>query len=377
MSRRGWGKTGWKGLPAVERGLVGVALLAKGAVLGWGVICAALGSGHPVHRAGDLLAVWNRWDAPHYLFVAQHGYAPTGEGRLFLVFFPLYPWLVRATAWVVQDALSAAFLVSGVASVLAVVLLYRLARLDVAEPVARRAALFALVFPTSYFLHIPYTESLFLALVLLAFLAAREGRWRVAGLVGVLASLTRPNGILLLPALAVEAWCQHRQQSLRGGWWWLGAVPGGVGVHLLVNQVVAGHPTAFLEILRTHWHKTLNWPWVGLAGTYRSVFWRTPYEAHMVGVQELLYAALGALVVGAAVRSLPASYAVWTATNWLASVSTTFVLSVPRYTLVLFPVYLLMARWAETPRRRLALLGWCGLWLAYFSCQFAQGRWAF
>jgi hypothetical protein len=158
VSRRGWGRTGWKGLPAVERGLVGVALLAKGAVLGWGAICAALGSGHPVRRAGDLLAVWNRWDAPHYLFVAQHGYAPTGEGRLFLVFFPLYPWLVRATAWVVQDALSAAFLVSGVASVLAVVLLYRLARLDVAEPVARRAALFALVFPTSYFLHIPYTR---------------------------------------------------------------------------------------------------------------------------------------------------------------------------------------------------------------------------
>ncbi len=76
-------------------------------------------------------------------------------------------------------------------------------------------------------------------------------------------------------------------------------------------------------------------------------------------------------------RSLPASYAVWTATNWLASVSTTFVLSIPRYTLVLFPLYLLMARVAEDRRWRLALLGWCGLWLAYFSCQFAQGRWAF
>ena len=377
MSQRGETTTVERGRFAAERDLVWAALVAKGVVLAWGAACAAVGTGHPLRQAGDLLAVWNRWDAPHYLFIAQHGYAPTGEERLFLVFFPLYPWLVRATAWVVQDTLSAAFLVSGMASVLAVLLLYRLARLDVQEPTARRAALFALVFPTSYFLHIPYTESLFLALVLLAFLAAREGRWPVAGLVGFLASMTRPNGILLLPALAVEAWCQHRQQRLRGGWWWLGVVPGGVGVHLLVNQVVAGHPTAFLEILRSHWHKTLNWPWVGLAGTYRSVFWRAPYEAHMVGVQELLYAAVGALAVGAAMRSLPASYAVWTATNWLASVSTTFVLSVPRYTLVLFPLYLLMARVAEDRRWRLALLGWCGLWLAYFSCQFAQGRWAF
>ena len=42
--------------------------------------------------------------------------------------------------------------------------------------------MFLLIFPTAYFLHIGYTESLFLALVLGSFLAARTDRWWLAGL---------------------------------------------------------------------------------------------------------------------------------------------------------------------------------------------------
>ncbi|HEV2705895.1 MAG TPA: hypothetical protein VGV59_08215, partial [Pyrinomonadaceae bacterium] len=53
------------------------------------------------------LEIWNRWDAPHYLDIARDGYTATGEQRLWIVFHPLYPWVVRACAFVVRDYLIA------------------------------------------------------------------------------------------------------------------------------------------------------------------------------------------------------------------------------------------------------------------------------
>src|SRR5207237_1033638 len=81
--------------------------------------------------------------------------------------------------------------VSTVASRAAGLLLYRLAEIDEQETVARASVFFMFVFPTSYFLHIGYTESLFLALSVGAFLAARVRRWWLAGTLGALAAAAR------------------------------------------------------------------------------------------------------------------------------------------------------------------------------------------
>ena len=88
---------------------------------------------------------------------------------------------------------------STVASLVAAVELYRLAVLDHSPRLARATVWFLFIFPTSYFLHIDYTESLFLALVLGAFLAARDDHWLAAGTLGMLAGLTHANGALLVP----------------------------------------------------------------------------------------------------------------------------------------------------------------------------------
>src|SRR4051812_3693066 len=155
----------------------------------------------PFNRADTFLGIWNRWDASLYLKIAQNGYTSTGDDRFLIVFFPLYPTLVAFGEIFVRDYLLSAFLVSALASIAAGLALRELTRLDHSERTAQLAVLFLFIFPTSYFLHIPYTESLFLALVIGAFLAARKRSWIVAGIVGGLACLTRINGLLLVPAL--------------------------------------------------------------------------------------------------------------------------------------------------------------------------------
>ncbi len=130
------------------------------------------------------LEIWNRWDALNYQKLAQFGYSATGERLPLLVFYPLYPWTVRLVAFVTRDYLVSAFIVSTLASLVTAVLLLRLVELDYSEELAQRAVWFLFIFPTSYFLHIGYTESLFLMLVLSCLFAARKQRWLLAGLFG-------------------------------------------------------------------------------------------------------------------------------------------------------------------------------------------------
>src|SRR5439155_26051301 len=118
--------------------------------------------------------------------------------------------LVRLVACVSSSYLAAGFIVSGIASVVAAILLRRLVCLDYAASVAMRSVWFLLIFPTAYFLHIGYSEGLFLALALACILAARGERWWLAGVLGAFCWMTRATGAVLVPALAVEAAQQWR-----------------------------------------------------------------------------------------------------------------------------------------------------------------------
>lgn len=334
-------------------------------------------------RPGSLygwLSLWNRWDAPHYLDIARMGYVREGVESRWIVFYPLYPWLVRVATLFARDELAAAFLVSALASVAAGLLLYRLARLDEEQSVARAAVFFMFVFPTSYFLHIGYTESLFLALALGTMLAARGRRWALAGALGALACMTRANGLALIPALAFEAWDEYRASGRRVSARWLWAlVPlAGFGVYLAINYAVKGSPVAFLKLQDEYWYRTFAWPWDAVAASWR--YWQgsAPSDALMVGWQEFFFVLLGlGLTVWAWVK-MRASYAAWMTFNWLLWTCTKFVLSVPRYTLVLFPAYIIFARAsARRPEAGALIAVWSLFFLALFLARFSQGYWAF
>jgi hypothetical protein len=65
------------------------------------------------------------------------------------------------------------------------------------------------------------------------------------------------------------------------------------------------------------------------------------------------------------------------AANWLLFVSTSFILSVPRYTLVMFPLFILMALAARAWWAQILFTVWSVLYLALFASLFVRGWWAF
>ena len=380
---------GW--LSRDDRLLLGWTLGAKLAVLALGTLAFWYVSG----RIPGLLDPWQRWDAPHYTDIAIWGYMAHDPGTLsypgyrqdfpgdldlYIVFFPLFPWLTAAVNAVIGAPVAAAFVVSTVASLFVAPMLYRLVRADLGASVARWSAGLVLVFPTAYFLHIGYTESLLLALSFATLWLARTNRWWIAGALGASAALTRVNGLVLIPALAVEAWLQwrvHRRVEI-GPMVAIAAVAIGFAVYLGVNLVVYGDPFAFSDIQRSHWFKDLSPPWEGIGGMIDRTADTDADVAFMIGWMELLFTGLGLAATVATALWLRPTWATWMAGNWLLIVSTGFVMSVPRYSLVLFGIVV----WGALIAERWRWAGWIlaagsAAAMAYFAWRFAAGQWAF
>ena len=370
--------------------LIGWTLLAKFGVLVIGIAAFAAATGN----APWLLEPWHRWDAPHYTDIAVWGYMATDPGTLsvagyeqaypgdldlYIIFFPLFPWLVAGVNALIDAPILAAFAVSTVASLFVAPMLYRLVAEDCGDRIGLWAAGFLLIFPTAYFLHIGYTESLFLALAFGSMWLARIDRWWAAGLVGGLAALTRINGLVLIPTLMVEAYLQWRRRGrFEVRWLSIGLVAIGFGVYLGLNLAVYGDPFAFSEVQRGHWFKDLSPPWEGISGIVGWIGNSDADSAFMLGWMELLFVALGLLSTIATALWLRPTWAIWMAGNWLLIVSTGFVMSVPRYSLVLFGIVV----WAAIIAVRWRAAGWllvaasAGA-MAYFAWRFGAGQWAF
>ncbi|MDI6884916.1 MAG: glycosyltransferase family 39 protein, partial [archaeon] len=152
----------------------------------------------------DIISLWNRWDVSNYVYIAENGYTDVGEGRYFIVFLPLYPFLIRLLASVIGHYEVSALLISNIASLFAGVYLYKLAKIDYSHSTALKSVFYLSIFPTSYFLIAGYTESLFLFLTIGCFFYAMKGNWLPAGVMGMLASATRITGLVLIPSLVYE-----------------------------------------------------------------------------------------------------------------------------------------------------------------------------
>ena len=371
--------------------LVAATLAVKLGVLLIGFVSLWIANGSPP----SLVEPWNRWDAPHYTDIAVFGYIANDPGTLhepgyqqlypgdldlYIVFFPLFPWLVGAANVVVGAPAVSAMLVGTVASLFVAPMLYRLVVVDLGHRIALLSAGFLLIFPTAYFLHIGYTESLFLALAFGSLWLGRTGRWWGAGIVGLLAALTRVNGLVLVPALAIEAWLQwRRDRTVRPAWFAAPAlVAAGFGIYLGLNWIVYGDPLAFVSIQRDHWFKQLAWPWQGIGSVTGWLSDPNLTSALVYGWAELVAILVGAIATVVSIVRWRPTWSAWMAGNWLLIVSTGFVLSAPRYVLVLFGIVVGAAviadRWQWVG---VALAVVSALVMAWLTWRFAVGMWAF
>lgn len=202
------------------------------------------------------LRPWLYWDAGWYLSIAERGYwfAPAGQSNV--AFFPLYPALIALLGMGTGNLAVSGLTLANAAAVGATIILWHWVRAEADAATADESVRWLLVYPFSFFLHSAHAESTALLLTCGALFAARRRRWPIAAVLAALAAVTRPMGILLVPALAVGLWLDHRRGTAPPrphDWLAVGLAPGLLLAHLGYLWHRFGTPLAFWQAHVAGW----------------------------------------------------------------------------------------------------------------------------
>jgi hypothetical protein len=349
-----------------------------------GIGLAALAvDGQPV--ASNVLSFWNRWDAHHYLRLAEVGYVtsspfPNGDDPLYIVFFPFFPAAVRLVSFVVRDVVASGLFVSLLATIGAAWFLQRLVALDAGDDEGWRAVVLLFAFPTAYFLAAPYSEALFLFAVLGSIYAARTNMWFRSGLFGILATGTRVTGIALLPALIAEAMSGDAPRGVRVRRLALtGLSVAGLLLYFAINLIVWDDPLHFLQVQRSHWYQHLVVPWQPLTDSVEALAsgdGRDPLIT-FVHRMRLVGFVFAVPVLIAAVRRLRTADWIYGLSGFVLILSASWLLSLPRYLLVLYPIFMVGAKLTASLRVFVPVVAASVALQVVFFLKYAVGGWTF
>lgn len=302
-----------------------------------------------------LLFPWGNFDGIYYLLIALKGYTVNAG------FFPLFPLLIRLATlpfgtllpFDPLEYLMAHLLVTAFAFG-AMVVLYKLARLDYPVKVSLATVVFLLIFPTAFFLAGIYPEGLFLFLCVCSFYFARKRHWLLAGISAGLASATRPVGIVLAPALIWEFIVSEKPKPgnygeiIRRGWALILA-PAGLVAYMYYNFINWGNAFYFVAAQGNFRNNRSVTSLILFPQTLFRYFkiLLTVSSAHYewwTALSELAAFTFAALLIVAALKKrLRTSYLIFTLLGFFIPTSTGTFTGLPRYILVLFPIFIALA----------------------------------
>jgi hypothetical protein len=334
-----------------------------------------------------LLAPWQRFDTNWYVKIAQRGYSAEDGST---VYFPLYPILIRLLgSLLLGDDSLAAFLISNVAAIGVLFLLYQMAAELAGERVAVRSVAFLALFPTGFFLLSGYTEALFLFLALGSLREAEASRWERAGILGALAALTRLQGVVLVLPLAYLWWRTHWPSASTSGPKFPSSspisirglallfIPLATASYLLWTSVFIGN-TPILTTYERQLNARFVMPWDNVAAAF-TLFMSG--RASVVDLFNLIVTLLFGLLMIALWRDprMPRALALYATGMFFAPLfrMTTHqpLVSMSRYVLLIFPVFILWGMWGQSAWIRRAIVYLSFSLALYLSAQFVMWGW--
>ncbi|MEX2121951.1 MAG: hypothetical protein WD847_20390 [Pirellulales bacterium] len=294
-----------------------------------------------------------RWDSVWFYHIAEQGYhgrAPAS--RHAPGFLPLYPLAMRATtACLGGELFTAGLWVSRLSLLAAMFLLSAHARHAETNDAGWPAIFALLAFPSAFVLVSVYSESLFLATALASFVLAERKRYWPAALAAFLAGLTRIHAVALVPALFALGWTQwRRDRSLSA----FAPAAGGMGAWLLLCSYFAAQfddPWRYFTAKREHWRIGLSSPWTTIDNALQRID-NALAQADLGSLTVLLelpclyLLALASAVLAVERRWHASAYVALGAALTLFSGSTW---GLPRFALLLFPTFILIARLHRRP----------------------------
>ena len=299
----------------------------------------------------SLERLWIHWDTRHYIGIAQDGYTAVGDERLRLVFFPLYPLLMRLLSPLTGGSVfRAGLLISLLCAAGSAGLLTMLCYPYGGKRTARLALAYFLLSPLSVFLCCAYTESLFLCLTLAAMVLCRRGHPWWAALCGMLSAFTRMPGVIVAGMFILSAIGRFGEGRLRARDV-LACIAQvlivflGLFAYWGINWLVTGDPMTYMTYQKENWYQAPG-TFFETARTTMKYFLTTMGDDDWLytwGFQLLcIFYVLALLARGQG--KLPFDLAAYSFVYGTVVLAPTWLLSGPRYLYALAPLPLLQAR---------------------------------
>ena len=336
-----------------------IFFLGVGAVATTTLPWAQPAHGAPLDLPAPPLNYWAHWDGVWYWQIAYGGYE---VGRPYLTgFFPLFPLLVHLATTLGGDLALWGVAISLAATLFALYFLYRIAEKLWDVTAAQATTLAFAFFPTAFFLNAIYTEALFVAFAAGSYWAAYVRRdLLLAGVLGALAAATRNVGVLLLIPLGYE-WLRNRREFGWRGLVEIALVPVGLLGYMVFLQGRFGNPLMFTEAQSLYWSRDLTNPLDTLKGAWTDAGAGMRYvldpatlfldpAAHPAleasGVVNLVFLVLALALMGGGFAILPLGLSLFTFFIMLLHLLTPNaglpLLGLPRFVLVIFPLFLVL-----------------------------------
>lgn len=332
---------------------------------------------NPLPLSNFVQTSWNRWDAPHYLHIANYGYTNIGDEANFIVFLPLYPLVLKFTNFLFGNLVWTAIFISTFFFTLGCVIFYRLLKLTLPVGTAKRAVFFLVIFPTSFFFLAPYAESLFFYALVASFYFSFRKKWLPSGILAAVATLTRPFGILIAPSIFFD-WLQSKKKKPIQLLFIFLPTLVSILIYLFINQSVYQDAFMFKKVLAQNWHKYPAFPVDGILSSWRiALLGSFNNSTIMQGWAEAISTTLALVLIPIAFLKLRRSWAVYYLLGILFLSSTNFILSTPRYLLSLPPFFILLGL---ASKNFLFRVSWGFVSLAllfYLTLVYTSGQWAF
>lgn len=331
----------------------------------------------------DFLNGFFRWDAYWYDLIAREGYGTEGDRARAAVFFPLYPTLARMLAPVFGSHLIAGLVISNSATFVGLVYVYRIGLGLYDRATVERAIVFLLVFPAAIFFMAFYTEGLYLAVTAAFFHYLLRGQHGRATIAGILATLCRPTGVLVLVAAlgAASVRAAVDRTAPPRSFYVLLLVPLGLGAYMAYLHGVTGDPLAFIHMQGANWARTAQWPATPLLEALRSLDWTLPRDMRntqlAINVATfVVFVAAGALLLARRreSRGWPL-FGLYVLAGALLPLLTGVTDSAVRYCAVLFPAFFLLAEKASSRLAETAIAGAFAMGSVVYGLGFMNKFW--
>lgn len=336
-----------------------LALLFRLAVYIASAVYLYIFSDETTYSFADFLSSWNRWDAPNYIDIADKGYAGCTEDgeHLFLVFFPLYPWLVRLLHIVIADWELVCLIISTLAYTAGACFFYALLSEEYGRRIAGKSLVLLSVYPFAFFFGGMMTESLFFCTMLAGFYCVKKHYWLAAGIVGILCSLCRVQGVLLFGVAGIEFFVWYKPFSMlkqkkgkellkllftKGICLFL--IPVGNLVYFYINYRVEGNPFQFSVYQEEHWYHSTTYFTNALKEIWGYAFAESTKNTMTasIWIPELILFALALILMFYGLRRHPLKYTAFLFVYTIINYSVTFLISGGRYMSCAFPLFMVL-----------------------------------